>query len=328
MVVGELLAALNRNGAFSSADGAISVLDIGSDDGTTLRKILSHSHATGPIKVHGVDYKSEAAKKFTRTFLTEKSRGFSINGVTATCGNAFSGQLANDLQIDPNSVDIAIASHLMYGVNGSEVETLVSDMTDNLLSPGGIGILLHIKDGPDTMVSLRNQYGDRAERDLTASSRKIRNPPEEITDAMAKKGGHIRELEYKTRLYFSKMTDREWDLIKDPANFGVLVHKQEIVDNILRIAFIALRTPQNMATDTTGRNWANLVEEVKKITRGNEQGKTSGYIEDTVCVQIVLPQRANDNLPQKADEALDAVRNKLPEITLRAETAFFSRGIV
>jgi hypothetical protein len=200
---------------------------------------------------------------------------------------------------------------------------LIRDIRCNVLSPVGVAVLLHVKDCSDSHVYLRNKYGSRAERDMSVSENKISEPSTAIHNAVNNSGGKIREIEYATRTYFDKMSERDWEEIKDPANFKRLSAHTNVMDNILRLSFIPLRTPQDMAMDTTGLNWSTYIDEVKMMIKTDRFKNEEPYLEDVISLQVVLPNNANSDLNAKVDESLNLVCSKLEEINSRAQKEFF-----
>lgn len=323
MIVGGFISALGKLGIFHPGKGGLNFLDIASDDGGTLERIIKSSGNLNNINLHAIDYKNEAIEKFKMRFGDLKPRCDSVNLVNTAVGNAFSGNLVKKLGIKKNEINIVIVSHLIYGVDKSEVEVLMKDIRENVLSPNGIALLIHVKDGLDSHVYLRNKYGSRAERDISASENKISDPSTAIREAVIHSGGKIRGIKYKTRTYFDKMNDTDWEEIKDPANFKRLSAHANVLDNILRLSFIPLRTPQDMATDTTGRNWSRYVDEVRPMIKTDYLENDEPYLEDQISLQVVLPNTANSELERKVDEVLNLVSYKLEEINSRAQKEFF-----
>lgn len=325
MIVGELISTLAELDIFQANNGALCILDAASDDGNTLEKIISHSKNVHNINLYAIDYKKEAVEKFRARFGDVNINNSRVKLVNAIVGNAFSGNLTENLRIGKNEINAVIVSHLIYGVDKSEVGILIKDIRENVLSEEGVAILLHVKDGTDSHVYFRNKYGSRAESDISASEHKIGDPASAIRDAVINLGGKTREIEYATRTYFDEITDGDWEEIKDPANFKRLSSKNKILDNILRLSFIPLRTPQDMAVDSTGRTWSAYVDEVKRIVQFNLKDKKGCYLDDVIALQVITPRNSTDSLEKNIDRALNLISNNLQEINLRAEREFFSK---
>lgn len=319
MIVAALISALQGNGGISLTEGTpLAVLDVGTYDGKTIRQIVERiDNGDGAVAIHAVDREESSVAAVRKTFA-----GMPDVTVQVITADAFSGALGN--QLSGMEMDVAFASHLAYGTKEDDIKTLVEELATGILKSTGVGILLHIQGGEDSLVDLKNTYGGNNASGYDGPPVIIQNIIESAGDNRL----HAEQLTFRTGMYFDPMTDAEWEMIKDPANFSRLQSKPHITDNVLRMSFVAWRTPQEMAE---AGEWAEFVDRMKQVVQKDINREPpfqdGGSLGDDITVQVLLParERAADGFADKVQQAVEAVKEQLPSINAKAQQEMEAR---
>ena len=303
-------------------DTTWSIADIASDDGSTLINILKKINIPHKkFDIFAIDNKEHAINSFIKNVQKKFDKSV-VNSIHAIQGDAFSGKIAQLMRIS-KSIHIGLVSHLMYNVEQIEIDTLVQDIAQNILNQNGICFFLHIKAGDH--IYLRRKYGSRAEKHKHAHAKKIYEPVTAISHAAKKLNIIEKSLSYQGLTYFDPMTEQEWELIKDPNNFAKFANNQNVIDNILRISFMAFQTPQSMVMADKEKSWHSLVQDTYNIIKKNSSPQhPAGYLDDTVTLQILIPNNTSCHI-HKIDSIFEKISSDIPSLFAAAEKEFISK---
>lgn len=258
--VGKILAKEAAKG-FGLANERAVVCDIGSDDALTLIRMLKNIDFSPntALDIRVLDYKPLSVLEAQKN-LTAAKAFLPIENVFAAEGNAYAGNLQEQLGLMPHTADVVILSHLMYCISKNEFKTLFDDVFDDLLDPNGICILAHVNMAPNSFLDFRNRFGTRADAKEAKTEGRIVDATEEIIRYCEEKGCPLETMEYKVEIRFPILDPLYWELLRDPNNFSVLENDPGVADWIKNLAFIALRTPQEMAKKG---DWVRFLDAIR-----------------------------------------------------------------
>lgn len=284
---------------------SVSIADIGSDDGSTLLKLMNRTLLSGTeaITINALDSRGDIAEQ-ARTNIQDE---LPLASVQAIQGNVYQDNVQQLL--GERQTDVALVSHLVYGVSQSQVEHAISGI-EQALSPDGVAVFAHVANTPGSLQNFHDTYGE-SYTEGTQGADKIHDTPEEIGQYCNAHGLKTYSLSYHSQTAFPRLTEEDWEAIKDPDNFAQLERKYDgTMENALRkLAFVVQKAPRVMAEEGT---WAEYIDAVKAVVQANETPDHNGYLDNEIVVQFVPSREASRAAADRLETAVADAEAKKP----------------
>jgi hypothetical protein len=293
------------------------VADIGCGPCDTLIMYLSGVLFEPGFTVRATDYLAEYADAERGEALqtlraAQAANSIKLAGFSARAGDAFDGKLL-DLLSGPQdgarmrrAFSLVYASHVMYHAEtSSEVERILADVADNLLSSNGICILFHIANRPGTFQDFRARFGSQAgaASDSDTGAVTIDDPPAQISAACARLQLPLYQMEFVTTQRFDSQRDDEWQAFKNPQTYDALADSnQAAYEDLKRLYFIVQRTPLEFAADRSATGLNVFIDEARRVIEANH-----GILPATEGMQVFSRADAAPILGKSITEALAAI---------------------
>jgi hypothetical protein len=258
--------------------------DIGSGPCDTLIKYLSGVKFPGGFSVRATDFIPDYADPARGTALrnlvaAQISGTLKLAGFSVKVGNAFGGNLLDllsspDDRVEPrHAFRLVFVSHLLYHAEAaSDVKCLIADIAGNLLASGGIVILYHVANTPQTFQEYRarfgSQSGGRSKSDTGAVT--IDDPPAQVAQASRWLGLTLHELRFTTDLRFGPLGNDEWTSFKAPLTYERLAERNpDAYEDLKRLYFVVQRAPLEFASDRSATGLSQFMDEIRPVIEAN-----------------------------------------------------------
>jgi hypothetical protein len=293
------------------------VADIGCGPCDTLIMYLSGVLFEPGFIIRATDYLAEYADAERGEALqmlkaAQAANSIKLAGFSVRAGDAFGGKLL-DLLSGPqdgarmrHAFNLVYASHVMYHAEtSSEVQRMLADVADNLLSSNGICILFHIANRPGTFQDFRARFGSQAGAtgDSDTGAVTIDDPPAQISAACASLGLPLYQMEFVTTQRFDSRRDDEWQAFKNPRSYDALADSNPAAyEDLKRLYFIVQRAPLEFAADRSGTGLNVFVDEIRRVIEANR-----GVLPATEGMQVFSRADAAPILGKSITDALAAI---------------------
>jgi hypothetical protein len=323
MVAKILADKLRENGlVYHMPKQPIAVVDIGSGPADSIQLYLKGANHPGGFEIHVIDQNREytgpdgAAHKSLRN-----ARDLIIGDLNVVNGNAFDGNLTKNLKTRPHYFPLAFLSHVLYHTDREHLSTLLQDVSNNVLTKEGIGILFHLEGKQDSFQYFRHKYGRKYTQTAGVASSdtpamEVDNPSEAVEEACKQLNIPCHTSHYTNRYYFMPMEDRYWEMFKHPERYSEITNKAAR-NNLHKLYFIVQRAPTEFATDHCGESGLSaFIGEVRKVI-ANVPGKCAqggSFMELAETVQLIGSAQADDETREKLKAVSDAIQAELPHL--------------
>lgn len=293
------------------------VADIGCGPCDTLIMYLSGVLFEPGFIVRATDYlveyaDAERGEALQMLKAAQAANSIKLAGFSVRAGDAFGGKLL-DLLSGPQdgarmrrAFNLVYASHVMYHAEtSSEVQRILADVADNLLSSNGICILFHIANRPGTFQDFRARFGSQAgaTSDSDTGAVTIDDPPAQIGAACASLQLPLYQMEFVTTQRFDSRRDDEWRAFKDPQSYDALADSNPAAyEDLKRLYFIVQRAPLEFAADRSATGLNVFVDEIRQVIEAN-----SGVLPATEGMQVFSRADAAPILGKSIADALAAL---------------------
>jgi hypothetical protein len=291
------------------------VADIGCGPCDTLVRYLTGVSFPPGFIIRATDFIPEYADsewgEALKTLMTAQVEGaIKLVGFKTCAGNAFAGNLlellsAKDQLTMRQAFNLAFASHVIYHADGSsDVQRMLGDVADNILSREGICVLYHITNTPRTFQEFRARFGSSAsaasQSDTGAVS--IDDPPAQIKSACVGQRLPLYEASFTANLSFGPLRDDEWRAFSDPRAYERLAGANPAAyEDLKRLYFVVQRAPLEFATDHTASGLDCFMSEIRGVIESNH-----GLLPLAERIQVFTRRDANPLLANAIPEVLPA----------------------
>jgi hypothetical protein len=290
--------------------------DIGSGPCDSLIKYLIGVEFPGGFSVRATDYipdYADSARGSTVRNLAaaETSGTLKLAGFPVKAGDAFGGNLLDLLSSPDDRVEprqafrLVFVSHLLYHAEAaSDVDCLIADIACNLLASGGIVILYHLANTPQTFQEYRARFGSRSggrsRSDIGAVT--IDDPPAQIAQTCRRLELLLQELRFTTDLRFGPLGNDEWTSFKAPLTYERLEESNPVAhEDLKRLYFVVQRAPLEFASDLSATGLSAFMDEIRPLIEAKR-----GVLPLAERMQVFCRANASADLNQAIAEALDA----------------------
>lgn len=298
----------------------IDVADIGCGPCDTLIKYLTGVRFEPGFRVCATDYNVAYADEHRGEVLKNLGEAKSGNALklvdfSVRAGDAFEGRLRDLLRVSAapdrrGPFRIVFISHMLYHCgNQGEVQRLIEDVADNLLSDNGICILYHLARTPKTFQDFRARYGSNSA--LVAHSNTpavaIDDPPTTIAQICATRGIPCASLDFSANLHFGALDDRDWADFGRPAEYAQLcARKPGAAEDLRRLMFVSQRAPIEFASDRSATGLEAFLTEIRSVL---EHG--NGVLKLAEKMQVIHRTDASAKIGDAVASALATVSRGL-----------------
>ncbi len=225
-LVGLFIKKLQQKNAFRKADDRIKVADIGCADGSACMGYFNRIGYAGGFEYTGVDINS----KFLEEAESVITQNAAVKKHTLINGDILTGGLKVLPGMQKGSSDLVFVSHVAYYLKNAKNCRVFAENMLQLLNSNGLAIFLH----EDSTHYYRSTYN---------STYTNMNAPQMLRDSASSEKLKERvaffEIPFTSMLTFSKMTEQEWEALKNPALYKNYSHLPGFVENLNKLAFIA-----------------------------------------------------------------------------------------
>ena len=265
--------------------GPAAIADIGCGPCDTLIRYLTGVIFPPGFTVNATDFipeyaDAERGEALRSLAAAQQANLVKLAAFSTRAGNAFGGNLLELLSGPAGGAQmrgefrVVFASHVMYHADGSsDVQRMLGDVAGNLLHRDGISILYHIANTPRTFQEFRARFGSQAgaARDSDTGQVTIDDPPAQISEACARLGLPLYQVEFETKLRFGPLNDDQWRAFKDPRDYDALADADPAAyEDLKRLYFIVQRAPAEFAGDHSPTGLKMFVDEVRQVIEGND----------------------------------------------------------
>jgi hypothetical protein len=299
-----------------TGDSPAPVADIGCGPCDTLIKYLTGVRFAPGFILRATDFipeyaDAERGEALRIVAAAQAANVIKVVSFSARAGNAFGGKLLEllsgpqDAARMRNAFRVVFASHMLYHAEGAaEVERLIADVADNLLSRDGVCILYHITNTPGAFQEFRARFGSQAgapsHSDTGAVT--IDDPPAQISAACAAIGLPLYSEEFGTRLHFGQLGDIEWQAFKNPHAYDALADANPAAyEDLKRLYFVIQRAPLEFAADRSADGLAIFIDEIRRVIESNH-----GVLPSSEQLQVFTRADAPAALGEVLPEAVAA----------------------
>jgi hypothetical protein len=260
------------------------IADIGSGPCDTLIMYLTGVEFAGGFSVRATDFIADYADPARGTALcnlvaAQTSATLKLAGFSVKVGNAFGGNLldllsCSDDRVKPrHAFKLVFVSHLLYHAEAvSDVNCLIADIAGNLLDSGGIVILYHVANTPQTFQDYRARFGSQSggcSRSDTGAVT-IDDPPAQVVQACSRLGLPLHELQFTTDLRFGPLGNDEWTSFKAPVTYQFLAERNpDAYEDLKRLYFVVQRAPLEFAGDLSVMGLSQFIDEIRPVIEAN-----------------------------------------------------------
>jgi hypothetical protein len=326
VMVCEAIAANLRNvGLVYNAAGTIAVVDIGCGPADIIQMYLAAARHSGSFSIHATDCSQDytGADGMARANLAAAKRAgeLRISDFSVTNGDAFDGRLNATLGTAPNHFPLVIISHLFYHTTPEHLGRMLADVANNVLTPEGVGILIHTANKPNSFQYFRSKYG-RTSATAGASdtpAMDVDDPPRAVEQACQAAGIPFHTAHYTNNYFFAAMDETYWEIFKRPAQYRTIADKAAL-DNLRQLYFIPQRAANEFAADTGERGLSAYIDEVRKVIAPDQArfGKDGGVMALAEAVQLIGHAKASAQTRAKLFRVAEALEAELPRLEEQA----------
>jgi len=273
--------------------GPVKVADIGCGPCDTIVDYLEGVASERGFIIRATDIGGEYASSDGKARMVlaqaQQQRRVPIADFSVQQGDSFAGALVNLLSAPGDdargSFDLVFGSHMLYHADReSGVETLLDDVTLNLLSGAGLLMLCHGASPAGSFNNLRARFGRRStsldQSDTPAVN--IGDPTLVVHDHCAARGVPLIELSFIARVHFPGLTDEDWHEFAHPRRYADLTRRSpQAAENLRRLLFVTERAPLEFEGDKSERGLDAYLAAAREVIEGN-----AGYLPLAERIQI------------------------------------------
>lgn len=201
----------------------IKIADMGCADSGACLGYIRNLREGHDFEYLGIDIND----KFLEDAQQKISNEPSVKKATLIKGDILTDGLTTIPKENYNNFDIIFVSHLAYYLKDKDYSLQFMKNMNQLLNKNGMAIFLH----EDSTYYFRSTFN---------SNYKNINAPE-ILRASAETlntNTEFNEISFTSKLIFKEMTNKEWEALKEPANYKRFSHLPHIIDNLNKLSFI------------------------------------------------------------------------------------------
>lgn len=305
---------------------SIPVVDIGSGPADNIQMYLKGVGHPGGFELCVIDQNpAYTGPKGVAHSNLRKARNLLAGAPSVIHADAFDGKLITHLQTPPHYFSLAFLSHLLYHADTISLRIMLLDVSKNVLTPEGVGILFHLETRQESFQYFRRKYGrrpmasDKAQRSDTPAV-EIGNPPEAVEHICNQLNIPCYTCSYINRYYFGPMEQSYWKMFQHPEKYCEITD-QTARENLHKLYFIVQRAPLEFAADQREESGLSaFLEEVRNVLESApSQGKQQGsFLELGETLQLIGSTQASEETWEKLHMVADGMRAVLPELTQRS----------
>jgi hypothetical protein len=312
---------LREEGLVFNTNGSIPVADIGCGPADSIQMYLEGIEHEAGFNLHVTDYSQDYTGPngiAHRNLTAAKSGGkLKINDFLVTNGDAFNGKLNATLGTMPNYFPAVFMSHVFYHAKPDNIGMMLSDVSHNLLTAEGVGILFHLENKPDSFQYFRSKYGSKSISEGKSDTPAVEagNPPGTIETACQEAGIPCYTARYNNNYYFAPMDDKHWEMFTQPGKYHTII-EQAALDNLRKLYFIPQRAANEFAADSGTNGLAAFVDEVRAViapkqTKFEIEG---GFMALAETVQLIGSARASRETQDKLARVMADIQAGLSDL--------------
>jgi len=327
VMVFEAIAANLRNvGLVFNTAGTIAVVDIGCGPADIILKYLGATGHGGDFSIHATDrsqqYTGTDGMAHANLAGAKRAGELRIQDFFVTNGDAFDGRLNATLGTAPNYFPLAVISHLFYHTTPEHLGRTLADVANNVLTPEGVGILIHGESKPNSFQYFRCKYGRTSAiagaSDVPALD--VDDPPRTVEQECHAAGISVQTAHYVNNYYFAPMDEKYWEMFKRPAQYASILDKAAL-DNLRQLYFIPQRATHEFAADTGDRGLSGFIDEMRTVIAPDQARfeKDGGIMALAEAVQLIGHANASAQTRAKLARVAEALQAVLPRLEERAQ---------
>jgi hypothetical protein len=263
-----------------TGSGPLMTADIGSGPCDTVVKYLTGVNFPGGFAIRATDFLPEYADSARGTALhnlrsAQTSGALRLPSFSVKPGNAFGGKLlyllsSPDDRVEPqHAFKLVFVSHLLYHAEAaSDVDSLITDVTGNLLASDGIAILYHLANTVQTFQEFRARFGSRSGGSSTSDTGAVTidDPTAEIARVCDRLRLPLYNLRFTTDLRFGPLGHDEWTSFKAPQTYEALAERNpEAYEDLKKLYFVVQRAPLEFASDFSTTGLSQFMDEIRPV---------------------------------------------------------------
>lgn len=222
-IVGRFLNQLQQRNKETTNNNLIKVADIGCADGAACLGYIQSLHCNRDFEYMGIDindkFLEDAQNKLSAEPLIKKAS--LINGDILLDG------LESIPAEQHHSFDVIFISHLAYYLQNADYSLQLMKNMSTLLNENGMAIFLH----EDSTYHFRSTYNSNYKN---VNAPKMLRESAEVLENQAQ----FNEISFTSSLNFKKMSDEQWEAIKNPALYKKFSTLPDMIDNLNKLSFI------------------------------------------------------------------------------------------